>query len=76
MSVLALSNREYIHPGAGLLLGLDRQLPLHDLVQQLPESLDLCVLSTASDIRLKLLDELVDHTQVEYVIFEKVHFFI
>ena len=43
-------------------------------IQQLPESLDLCVLSTASDIRLKLLSELVDHTQVKYVIFEKVIF--
>jgi len=43
-------------------------------IQQLPESLDLCVLSTSSDIRLELLDELVNHTQVKYVIFEKVIF--
>jgi len=43
-------------------------------IQQLPETLDLCILSTASDIRLKLLYELFDHTKVEYIIFEKVIF--
>ena len=43
-------------------------------IQQLPESLDLCVISTSSDIRLKVLEELVDYTQVQYVIFEKVIF--
>jgi predicted dehydrogenase len=43
-------------------------------IQQLPKSLDLCVLSTSSDIRLKLLYELVEHTKVRYVIFEKVIF--
>ena len=51
-----------------------RSIEYLESIQQLPESLDLCVLSTTSDIRLKLLDELVDHTQVKYVIFEKVIF--
>ena len=51
-----------------------RSIEYLESIQQLPKSLDLCVISTSSDIRLKVLEELVDYTQVQYVIFEKVIF--
>ena len=43
-------------------------------LKQLPEALDLVVIATNSDIRLKVLSELLDHSEVNFIILEKILF--
>ena len=43
-------------------------------LKQLPKTLDLVVIATNSDIRLKILTELLDHVDVNFVILEKILF--
>ena len=52
----------------------DLNLFFHDSIKELPSSLDLVIIATSSDIRLKVLKEIALKSDIKNILFEKVLF--
>ena len=43
-------------------------------LKDLPKNIDLAIISTNSDVRREVTEQLINYTQVKYIIFEKIVF--